>query len=109
MSTAPEGPTLAGVGANNRRTHRFREMQAALPAAVQRIVEAAYRKFLENPNHQSLHRKELHDTHRGQHRRGSWSVRVTLKYRAIYVLDGDTNVWYWIGSHSDYNIFTGEN
>lgn len=73
------------------------------------IVEAAYRKFLENPNHQSLHRKELHDTHRGQHRRGSWSVRVTLKYRAIYVLDGDTNVWYWIGSHSDYNIFTGEN
>ena len=66
MSTAPEGPTLGGVGANNRRTRRFREMQAALPAAVQRIVEAAYRKFLENPNHQSLHRKELHDTHRGE-------------------------------------------
>lgn len=24
-----------------------------------------------------------------------------------YVIDGDTNVWYWIGSHEDYNDFIG--
>lgn len=36
------------------------------------------------------------------------SVSITMQYRAIYVVDGDTNVWYWIGSHSDYNNFIGK-
>jgi hypothetical protein len=30
-----------------------------------------------------------------------------MKYRAIYVVDGETNVWYWIGSHANYDTFTG--
>jgi hypothetical protein len=30
-----------------------------------------------------------------------------LQYRAIYVVDGDINVWYWIGSHADYDRFIG--
>jgi hypothetical protein len=68
---------------------------------------AAYRQFLRNPDEPSLRRHELKKSRRGQHREGSISVSVTLRYRAIYVIDGDTNVWYWIGSHSDYNRFVG--
>jgi hypothetical protein len=39
---------------------------------------------------------------------GSRSVAITRRYRAIYVVDGDTNVWYWCGSHEDYNNFVGK-
>jgi hypothetical protein len=36
-----------------------------------------------------------------------WSVRVTLGYRAIGVMDNDTITWFWIGSHDDYERFFG--
>jgi hypothetical protein len=32
-----------------------------------------------------------------------YSARVTLGYRALGVRDGDTMIWFWIGSHSDYD------
>jgi len=57
--------------------------------------------------HSSLHNHPLDDTRQGRHRKNSRAVWITLRYRAIYVVDGETNVWYWIGSHEDYNIFTG--
>jgi len=36
-----------------------------------------------------------------------WSVRVTLGYRAIGILDDDTVTWFWIGSHDEYERFFG--
>ncbi len=44
----------------------------------------------------------------GRHKAGSWSVSVTLKYRAVYVVVDDANVWYWIGTHNAYETFTGK-
>ncbi len=38
--------------------------------------------------------------------RDQLSVSITMPYRAIYVSDGDTNVWYWIGSHGEYDILS---
>jgi len=33
-----------------------------------------------------------------------WSVRIGRSYRALGKrTDADTIVWYWIGSHEDYN------
>jgi hypothetical protein len=32
-----------------------------------------------------------------------YSARVGIAYRAAGVLDGDTVVWFWIGSHADYD------
>jgi hypothetical protein len=26
-----------------------------------------------------------------------------MHYRAVGILDGDSIVWYWIGSHADYD------
>jgi hypothetical protein len=30
-------------------------------------------------------------------------VRIGLAYRALGVRDGDDVVWFWIGSHADYD------
>ena len=30
-----------------------------------------------------------------------------MRYRAVYIVDGDANVWYWVGTHADYDRFTG--
>jgi hypothetical protein len=71
------------------------------------LAVAAFELFLEDPSHPSLRHHPLGDNKKGQHKSGSFSVSITLRYRAIYTKDGDTNVWYWIGSHSDYNAFIG--
>ena len=32
-----------------------------------------------------------------------YSVRIGLAYRALGVRDGDEIIWFWIGSHTDYD------
>ena len=32
-----------------------------------------------------------------------YSVRVSRDYRAVGVREGDTVMWFWIGSHADYD------
>jgi hypothetical protein len=32
-----------------------------------------------------------------------YSVRVGLGWRALGVREGDVMVWFWIGSHADYD------
>jgi hypothetical protein len=32
-----------------------------------------------------------------------YSVRVGIGYRAVGVLEDDVIVWFWIGSHAEYN------
>ena len=91
----------------NVRTADYKDRLAKIPANIQHLAELAFQKFLEDPAHPALENHPLDDTHKGRHRKGSRSVAVTRRYRAIYVVDDDTNVWYWIGSHEDYNNFTG--
>jgi hypothetical protein len=33
----------------------------------------------------------------------TYTARVGISYRAAGVLDGDTVVWYWIGTHAEYD------
>lgn len=61
----------------------------------------AYRLWKENPFHSSLHFKCINSEE------NIWSVRITLSYRAIGILDGDTITWFWIGNHDDYEDFFG--
>jgi hypothetical protein len=82
-------------------------MFAGLPERIQERAREAYKTFLANQNHPSLRNHTLADSDKGRHRNSSRSVTITMQYRAIYVVDDDTNVWYWIGSHTDYNNFIG--
>lgn len=63
---------------------------------VKSRAKKAYRLWIENPFHPSLHFKCINSEE------DVWSVRITLNYRALGVLDGDTITWFWIGSHKDY-------
>ena len=100
-------PVSVGHGNRNVRTRKHKEMLSKLPAGIQDLAQAAFRRFEQDPLDPALENHPLQDTRRGKHRKGSRAVSVTARYRAIYVVDGDTNVWYWIGSHEDYNNYTG--
>ena len=83
-------------------------MFAKLPPRIRAVARAAYRRFLVNPDHAALRRHDLMDSDKGRHRSGTWSVSITMQYRALYVVDEGVNVWYWIGSHNDYENFIGK-
>ncbi len=100
---------VASSANRNVRTKEYKAYLARLPERIRRLADGAFQEFLKDPGSPGLALHDLQDNNRGQHRAGSKAVSVTLRYRAIYVVDGGDNVWYWIGSHSDYNIFTGRN
>jgi hypothetical protein len=92
----------------NCRTRNYKKLLEKLPAKIAEIADAQFQLFLENPFAEPLHNHPIADNDKGQHRDGSRAVSVTFRYRALYVEDGDTNVWYWIGTHEDYNDFIGK-
>jgi hypothetical protein len=81
----------------SRTTERFRKAFAALPARVQGQARSAYRTFQRDPSHPSLRFKLVHET------MPIFSARVGIGYRAVAVREGETWVWFWIGSHGDYD------
>lgn len=82
----------------SRTTAQFRKALAGLPGEVQELAREAYRKFRENPGHSSLRFKQVHAT------LPIYSARVGLHYRAVGELQGDgAIVWFWIGSHAEYD------
>jgi mRNA-degrading endonuclease RelE of RelBE toxin-antitoxin system len=93
---------------SNVRTADFREQYDRLPDDIKKLAKAAFKRFCENPAHPSLRLHELKDLKRGHHRRNSFSVSITMHYRAIYAVDDTENVWYWIGTHADYDVFVGK-
>lgn len=74
----------------------FRKDFAELPAEIQQRARAAYRRFQADPTHPALRFKRLHNDC------PLWSVRITDSYRAVGLRNGDEIVWFFIGSHADY-------
>lgn len=81
----------------SRTTRQFRDGLAELPLDIQERARKAYALFQQNPSHRSLQFKPVHP------RRPIWSARVTRDYRVLGIRDGDTIVWFWIGSHAEYD------
>jgi hypothetical protein len=81
----------------SRTTERFRKAFAGLPERVQRRTRKAYRQFRDDPSHPSLEFKKVHAG------RDIYSARVSLGYRALGVMSRDEIVWFWVGSHADYD------
>ena len=72
-------------------------MYGFLPEAVRRGARDAFRLFRDNPAHPGL------SFERVDSRLDSWSVRITQGYRAVGRKESVSIVWYWIGSHSDFD------
>lgn len=80
-------------------TARFWDAYEKLLPGVRRLADKNYALLKEDPRHPSLHFKQV----------GSyWTVRVGLRYRAIAIDDKGTLVWFWIGSHADYDALVRE-
>lgn len=78
-------------------TARFRELFQELPSPVQRQARSAYKTFKQNHNHPGLRFKQVHSS------KPIYSVRINIEYRALCVKNGEDLIWFWIGSHSDYD------
>jgi hypothetical protein len=81
----------------SQTTRQFRRLFSDLPADVQRAGRRAYRIFRNNPAHPGLQFKKLEGED------NIYSARIGLGYRALTVMEKDRVVWYWIGSHPDYD------
>jgi hypothetical protein len=79
-------------------TPRFWFYYRQLPEDVQRLADKCYALLRQDPQHPSLQMKKV-----GRF----WSVRVGLHYRALAVEDKGDFVWFWIGSHADYDKLIG--
>jgi hypothetical protein len=54
-----------------------------------------YRLWQRDSFHSSLHFKQL--------KKNVWSVRINQNYRSLGRRKGALIVWFWIGTHSDYD------
>ena len=66
----------------------------ALPKSVQQLADKNFALLKRDTQHPSLHFKKI-DRFR--------SVRVGLAYRALVLEVPDGILWFWIGSHADYD------
>jgi hypothetical protein len=72
----------------------FWESYEKLPADIKDQADKNYQLLKEKPNHPSLHFKKI-----GNY----YSVRVSLRYRALGIEHADGIVWFWIGTHAEYD------
>lgn len=81
---------------NSVTTARFKVCFEKLPAHIQQLSRKAYHLWKENPQHPSLQFKLVIPED------SVYSIRVSLAYRALGVKEKETIIWFWIGSHTDY-------
>lgn len=77
----------------SRAVASFWDGYAGLPHEIQKAARKQYALWLRDPRHPSVQFKKV-----GEY----WSARVTGSYRAVGVLDGETVVWFFIGTHAEY-------
>lgn len=76
----------------------FWACHSKLSAPVRILADKNFALLKADPHHPSLHFKKA-----GRF----WSVRVGLHCRALGVVVADGILWFWIGSHADYDKLVG--
>lgn len=67
-----------------------------LPGEIQHQADKNFDLLKADPNHPSLHFKRI-----GKY----WSVRASLEYRALGTDIDEGILWFWIGTHREYERF----
>jgi len=65
-----------------------------LPQSIQELADRSFCLLKTNPRHPSLRLKRAGPF---------WSVRIGLGYRALGKDRQEGIVWFWIGSHAEYD------
>ena len=81
----------------SRATSEFWELYRELSPDVQLAARKAYQLFSANPAHPSLRAERLRADSR------AWSVRVTRDVRAVAFRMGENWLWFWIGTHKEFD------
>jgi hypothetical protein len=81
----------------SKATAKFWKCYRALPIDIRRQAKEAYALFQHDPWYPSLRFKRVHSS------LPVYSVRVSKDYRAVGILKEERVVWFWIGSHSEYD------
>lgn len=79
---------------NHYATPAFWVCYQLLPPAVQRHADKSFERLKSDPKHPALHFKKVGKL---------WSARVGQRHRAVAVQARDGFVWFWIGTHADYD------
>ena len=79
---------------NHHTTADFWTCRQRLPESVRKLADANYELLKTVPRHPSLHFKRVGKL---------WSVRVGIDFRALAVDGPEGPIWFWIGSHADYD------
>ncbi|MGB3203831.1 MAG: hypothetical protein WBB28_02450 [Crinalium sp.] len=70
-----------------------------MPRKIQKLADKNYELLKADPKHPSLRFKQI----------GSlWSVRVGRNYRALGLDKPEGILWFWIGSHADYDAILAQ-
>ena len=69
-----------------------------LPLEVQRTADRAFERLKSDRHHPSIHWKKIDDY---------WSARAGLHHRALAVRVHDGLLWFWIGTHAEYDGIVG--
>ena len=69
-----------------------------LPEHVRALADKQFQLLKTNPQHPSLHFKRVGRFH---------SARVGAHYRTLAVDAPDGILWFWIGSHAEYDRIAG--
>ena len=77
-------------------TEKFRKLYSLLPVGIQKQARIAYTQFKQNPYHPSLQFKRVHSS------KPIYSVRINIDYRAVGIFEDNEVIWFWIGSHREY-------
>jgi len=83
-------------------TSRFWDCYNKLSPVTKNLADKNFELLKQNPRHPSLKLKKI-----GKY----WSVRIGLHYRALGLDAPDESgiIWFWVGSHSEYNRLIGKN
>ena len=72
----------------------FWELYKGLPGPIRELADKNFELLNADSKHPSLHLKKA-----GKY----WSARIGIKYRVLGVDVDDGILWFWIGSHADYD------
>jgi len=78
-------------------TKKFRRLFADLPTEIRQRARQSYLVWKENPAHPGVQFKRV------RQRPPIYSVRIGIGWRAVGLREDDTIIWFWIGSHAEYD------
>ena len=82
---------------NSYITDDFTDCFEKLPDSVKRQARKAYQLWKKDMYYPSLQFKRVNN------REPIYSVRIGRGWRVLGLIEGNAIMWFWIGSHADYD------